>query len=47
MARGGPGGAVLQILIGHWLTYSMVLIPAAWLALVWLKERSALAAAHG
>ena len=24
---------------GHWLTYSMVLIPAAWLAVVGLKDR--------
>ncbi|HEX5864577.1 MAG TPA: FTR1 family protein [Casimicrobiaceae bacterium] len=31
---------------GHWLTYSMVLIPAIWLAIVWLKDRRMLAAAH-
>jgi high-affinity iron transporter len=30
---------------GHWLTYSMVLIPAAWLAAAWLKDRRLVAAA--
>jgi len=38
----GPEGVY-----GEWLTYLMVLIPAGWLALVWLKDRrTTLSAAH-
>ena len=38
----GPEGVY-----GEWLTYLMVLIPAGWLALVWLKDpHTALAAKH-
>lgn len=38
----GPEGVY-----GEWLTYLMVLIPAGWLAFVWLKDRrTALAASH-
>jgi len=32
----GPEG-----IYGQWLTYLMVLIPAAWLALAWVKDRAA------
>ena len=38
----GPEG-----LYGQWLTYLMVLIPAAWLGIAWLKDRAATpSAAH-
>ena len=38
----GPEGVY-----GEWLTYLMVLIPAGWLAFVWLKDRGTqLSAAH-
>ena len=38
----GPEGVY-----GEWLTYLMVLVPAGWLALVWLKDRrSMLSTAH-
>ncbi len=38
----GPEGVY-----GEWLTYLMVIIPAGWLAFVWLKDpRTALAAKH-
>ena len=37
----GPEGVY-----GQWLTYLMVLVPAAWLAAVWLKDRRVVGTAH-